>query len=111
MTPPAVLAELEAHVASPVAAAPRSLAASIRCRSRLPVPLALAEACAGAVEAAGGDAGDLADLLDVHRRALADSARKAAAIRSQAMRARCRCADGGLDGARKHCERCWGVRP
>lgn len=77
---------------------------------RQPLPPGLVAACERAVDAAGGDADDLADLLAVHRRALARAEQRAAVIRLQVTRRRCACADGGDDGEGDRCGRCWGVR-
>lgn len=66
----------------------------------------LTDAIALAVERAGGDAADFADLCAVWRRVARDTERRAPAIRGRVAQARCRCADGG-DPNGGRCGRCY----
>lgn len=68
----------------------------------------LVDAIGLAVERSGGDATDSADLAAVWERVVADTVRRADAIRGAVARARCRCANGGDSNDGGRCGRCFG---
>jgi hypothetical protein len=62
------------------------------------------------VDEAGGDAEDAADLGRVWQRVIADTQRRAAAMKTQVRLRRCNCFDGGDGDGNARCSRCHGRR-
>ena len=77
-------------------------------KSTRALPAGFAAAIEAVVARRGGDADDVRELADEWRRALADSKRRTAAIRSWVAARRCACADGGTEshGTTRRCGRC-----
>jgi hypothetical protein len=73
------------------------------------LPDGLLRAVGRAVQDAGGDMRDVDDLVDVWQRLGRDLDRRASAMRGEAKRVRCACADGGEEPTGDgRCSRCYG---